>query len=274
LTFHPIRNFPRIIEDPPLGLRPDAVAYLLGAEGDPVTFSFFFSHAMPKRKRSTKARKGSLKKRRLFGRRYRLRRGRRVNVVRGRGPVAQTTIARLKYNGIFSNTSPLLGVKWSINSIYDPDVSALGHQPYGHDTYQTLYNRYRVNKVSYRIQIYSTTTAPIKYTVLANNTDDNFSSYDLAAELPNARTKIGAAYMGGVVFTGYYVPRLVTGVGRAEYKDDKYSAQFGASPTEIMRLHILGGYLDNSVPATGVWSGNITLVYHVEMWDPKDLAQS
>jgi len=30
------------------------------------------------------------------------------------------------------------------NSIYDPDYSGLGHQPYGHDQYQSLYNQYQV----------------------------------------------------------------------------------------------------------------------------------
>jgi len=228
---------------------------------------------MPKRKRSSKA-KGSLKKRRLFRARYRLRRGRRVNVVRGRGPVAQTTVARLKYNGVFSNTYPVLGHKLSLNSIYDPDVTGGGHQPYGHDTYATLYNRYRVNKVRYRIQLFTTSSEPLKFTVVANNTDSNYSSYDLAAESPNARTKCGNGYSSPVVFTGYYVPRLITGVNRAEYKDDKYSATFGADPAEIVRMHILGGMMDNTIPASNTWQANFTLVYHVEMWDPKELAQS
>lgn len=36
-------------------------------------------------------------------------------------------------------------------SIFDPDFATGGHQPYGHDTYQSLYNHYRVIKAICKI---------------------------------------------------------------------------------------------------------------------------
>lgn len=227
---------------------------------------------MPKRKRSSKP-KGSLKKRRLFRPRYRLRRGRRVNVVRGRGPVAQTTVVRLKYCQYVKSNGTLLGSQISLNSIYDPDATGTGHQPYGHDTYETLYNRYRVNKVKYIVRMWTSQNAT-KGIVVANNSTSNYTAYDLAAESPNAITKLVNPYTAGTVFRGYYVPRLITGVNRAEYKDDKYSATFGASPAEAIRMHILWGGIDNSIPAADTCYAYITLIYHCEMFDPKELAQS
>jgi hypothetical protein len=35
---------------------------------------------------------------------------------------------------------------WRANSIYDPDVSLAGHQPYGRDTLLSIYNHYVVDK--------------------------------------------------------------------------------------------------------------------------------
>jgi len=59
-------------------------------------------------------------------------------------PIPQRYIATMKYSQTFllSDVSP--GWTFNLNSIFDPDRTGTGHQPYGHDTFQTLYNRYRV----------------------------------------------------------------------------------------------------------------------------------
>jgi len=39
----------------------------------------------------------------------------------------------------------------NLNSLFDPNRTGTGHQPYGYDTIATLYNRYRVISTRYKI---------------------------------------------------------------------------------------------------------------------------
>ncbi len=49
---------------------------------------------------------------------------------------------------------------WSLNSIFDPDVSGVGHQPLGHDQWANLYHDYYVNKVRVRSTYSMVDTSP------------------------------------------------------------------------------------------------------------------
>lgn len=67
-------------------------------------------------------------------------------------------VVRLRYVSDRFSLNPALGGIAShvfrANSIYDPDFTGVGHQPYGHDTWQTLYNHYTVlgSKIVCRLQ--------------------------------------------------------------------------------------------------------------------------
>jgi len=53
----------------------------------------------------------------------------------------------MRYSEVISN-NPAAGLVghylFRCNSIYDPNYTGIGHQPYGHDQYQLIYNQYQV----------------------------------------------------------------------------------------------------------------------------------
>lgn len=186
-------------------------------------------------------------------------------------PIAQRYICKMKYAETV--TSGLTGiVQFSLNSIFDPNTTGVGHQPYGHDQLQTLYNRYRVISCSYRVIANRNTDTlqvvcqpanePLVYTTAAEFKENPRCRY--ATQAPNAEVKP----VSGKV----YIPSLV-GRTKAQYMaDDRYQAVFGASPQEAAVLNI-GAFTGSDAIASNV-PFNVELVYTVECFDIKHLAQS
>jgi len=192
----------------------------------------------------------------------------------GLGPIAPRVIAHLKYNTEVQASNVDYDWMFNLNSIYDPDRTGAGHQPYGHDSFQTLYNRYRVFAVSYVISATALTGNQNSICILPNNDSSAFTNHTLMSESPRALTKQVNGNGGPVYFKGRYNLRTITGQTSTQYKsDDRFQSQFGASPTEQIMLH-LGNWGSLSGSPTSTTLFNITFVYHVEMFDPKPLIQS
>lgn len=186
-------------------------------------------------------------------------------------PIPQRWICTMKYAETIStdaNGQFLL----NLNSIHDPNRSGIGHQPYGHDTFATLYNRYRVISCSYRI-IANKNSDTLQICALPAN--DSILYLTGAEYKENPRTRYKTQAPGGEVqpVAGkVYIPSLV-GRTKAQYMaDDRYQSVFGASPAELAILNV-GVFTGSDAVAASV-PCNVELVYTVEMFDYKLLAQS
>lgn len=198
-----------------------------------------------------------------------------VNVNRALQPFAQRYITKMKYSEAIylSGTGPL-AYRWSLNSLYDPNFSGIGHQPYGFDQLSVLYNRYRVIACSYVIS-----GAPINNTyqriaALPSNEQVNALTLSEMCENPKCRFITQAPSAALKLLTGkIYLPSLV-GRNKAQYMaDDRYQAQTNASPSELALLNVF--MQDMSDGASTIQTAfNITLEYTVEFFDVKPLAQS
>jgi hypothetical protein len=193
------------------------------------------------------------------------------NNLRSLNPIAQRYICKMKYaetvatdaNGRFA---------FNLNSIFDPNRTGVGHQPYGHDTLQTLYNRYRVISTTYRV-IVPRNDQVIQAAVIPSN---EVLSFTTVAEMKeNPRSRYICQQPGGQVIAlagKVYLPSL-TGRTKNQYMAEaNYQAEFGASPFELMPLNIqVCTGADVPLSNTAVV---VELVYTVECFDIKNLAQS
>lgn len=221
----------------------------------------------------SKARKAGKKN---YGRR---RKGYKTNSnLRSLNPISQRYICKMKYA---DTASVALGggtyapYVMNLNSIFDPNRTGLGHQPYGHDTLQTLYNRYRVISCSYRISVNSAdTTSQLQLAVIPTNEAISPSTISEVRENPRAKYVLQAPGDSIRVVSGKVsIPSLV-GRTKSQYMaDDRYQAQFGASPNELALLSMYAGpTAESGSTATVVF--NIMLEYTVECFDIKHLTQS
>ena len=187
-------------------------------------------------------------------------------------PIPQRYIATMKYSQTFllSDVSP--GWTFNLNSIFDPDRTGTGHQPYGHDTFQTLYNRYRVISCNWVITGYNASNA-IRLVAQPANEVLTAGSVSEVCENPRSKWILQSPQSPVMKLKGKInLPSLV-GRNTAQYMaDDRYQAQFGASPVELAILNI---YHANMADAGVVGTQcTITLTYKVEMFDVKHLGQS
>jgi len=194
----------------------------------------------------------------------------------GLGPLPPRFLTRMRYSQALSH-SYLSGTTndyiFRLNSIFDPDYTGAGHQPYAHDQFATFYSRYRVYKCSWRITFPSSNDTFV-VTVVPTNAVTDFTDSNYAAEFPRAITKMTSYYGGGgaITFKGHISLARLNGSSKTQYRaDDRFQAQFGSNPNETLDLHIV-----TSVPGGENVSVRpvVNLTYWVELWDPVNVAPS
>lgn len=205
-----------------------------------------------------------------------------VNVNRALSPFAQRYICKMKYAEQVKVTGPggagLAAFRFNLNSIYDPNRTGIGHQPYGYDQLSGLYNRYRVVKCSYVISAYNLASDGDGYSIVAAlpaNEQVNLVG-GVAEAQENPRCKFITQSPGGglkVLRGTVYLPSLV-GRNKTQYmSDDRYQATYGSDPNELAILNVFAGAMDGEA-LTNTMQLNVVLTYTVESFDVKNQIQS
>lgn len=199
----------------------------------------------------------------------------RNKVPNGAAPVARKHVVKLKYTEVIDWSVPTLTTQsqqFRLNSVFDPNVTGVGHQPYGFDQLAALFAHYRVFKTSWHVA-FAPSNDRLHIAVAPVNGSNSFTSVESLGEFPAAVSKV-MAYAGGppCTFRGStWLPRL-TGATSVQYRtDDRYSAAVTTNPVEAMYHNIVvynpsGGTVDTSM--------TVTFMYHVEFYDPVILGPS
>jgi len=194
-------------------------------------------------------------------------------------PIPQRMIAKHKYAA--SVSLPTGGNSWglhqfNLNSTYDPDRTGIGRQPYGRDTYATLYNKYRVIACTWRVAAIPVNAARViqMAVVPTNSTPTGSATMAEFRELPRCKYIIQQPTAPQQFCSGKsYIPSLM-GRTKAQYMaDDTYAANIGTSPSELALLNVFVGTFDDSV-ATESFLINVEMEYTVEWFDPQPLPSS
>lgn len=186
-------------------------------------------------------------------------------------PFPAKITAILRYSTSIS-LDPSLGTPgpylFRANSIHDPDFTGIGHQPYGHDTYASIYNHYNV-----RSAIITMTPSLSRNGVMGISlTDDSTvqSDYDTIRETKGTR-------FATITADGGLNPSVKNYYNVNQNFDIPFqkatSASFGASPSEGMYFHCWFEAADSTSDQSAA-SFIITISYVVDMWELRDLGQS
>jgi len=217
---------------------------------------------------------------RKFGRR----RGYRANAVVSRSsPLPDRFFTRLKYSDAYTITytgfqTPVHYV-FNVNSIYDPNYSGLGHQPYCHDQFQALYNRYRVYGCKYQVTFSNTSTTDYsEASVVLRPNNINLTNQQTVRENPYCVHKITLAPEGSgrstTTVRGYASVSKLRGVSkRAVSTENDYAALMGSTPNIVPTIQIYHYNATNAGTASPLYF-RIDLEYYTCFYDRKNLSQS
>lgn len=136
---------------------------------------------------------------------------------------------------------------WFLNSLFDPDFTGAGHQPYGFDQLTPMYNKYNVISVDIEMTIYQPSTASLALCYQVSNNSD------LGLALLNPKF-IVEHNTGDWVYipndgTATVIKKSfniadIAGVSRAKVKnDDVYSSITGSSPSSAAYFRIAAANL-------------------------------
>lgn len=162
----------------------------------------------------------------------------------------------------------------SCNSLYDPNATGAGHQPYGHDTYATIYNQYTVMKAKITVtaaQLVSNTNAFTWGIGIVDDTATN-PGYDYTFERPThtIRPMMQIAGQQGKPLTLWWDRN------KRFPKQDTYaslSASFGSSPAEQEYFEI-AAQAGSPSSNLGTIYYFIQIDYYCEFYELKDLGSS
>lgn len=192
----------------------------------------------------------------------------------------------LRYAETFSLTTGAAGIIGTVqtmflNSLYDPNQSGTGHQPYGFDQIVQFYQQYFVHSVKY--QLIATTIGGTAEVCVAMQLFPTAGGVSIAGITTDAATEkstvstfvagssgnVRARSLGGEVKM-----HQIFGLTPAQYaaQSDVYGAAVTTNPS-------LGAYLEVGIGSYNGTAGEtlsvqIILEMDAEFWQPKTLAQS
>jgi len=164
-----------------------------------------------------------------------------------------------------------------LNSLFDPDLTGVGHQPLYYDQLTGIYQYYRVRSTRMHVTFLPltddtelTTTGPYEVGVSANSTSTFSTTLNTLAEQNNSKVALLPRDKSAqpVSITTTYFPQRDLGVS---FKDDTVSSVIGSSPTATYYGCIFAADLNLT---SGSVKAVVTLTFDAEFFQQNGIAGS
>lgn len=202
----------------------------------------------------------------------------------GPDPFKPRMFARMRYTQTFIGTVGTAGIYGTeqvmrLNSLFDPDFTGAGHQPYGYDQVTQLYRKYLVQAVKIELIISDPSEDGL---VFGAQIQPSSATYTIQSKTVDEIKEQPMSITRTINNSGKQVQRVVQylpmskleGLSRVQWaaSQDQYGAGVGTNPTLQPYLRFAVGNL------RGTGSGNlivrVNLTYYTMFWDRYTQSQS
>lgn len=162
-----------------------------------------------------------------------------------------------------------------MNSLYDPNRSGTGHQPYLFDQFMALYDVYVVTGC--KVTVTFSTESPIVMNVAIHGDKDTLTPTNLQELIELPRTLYGSISdaVSPISLSKYFSIDELWGSSRSEItSDDAYQGTASASPTAQGTLHISSQAAILNDASTRTVNMNVVLKFYCIFKQPKVVSQS
>jgi hypothetical protein len=193
--------------------------------------------------------------------------------------MANRQIVKMRYSEDINLTAGvnLSNYDFRANSIYDPNLSGVGHQPLSHDQWANFYDHYVVLGAKIKVTLWhgsSTATDNVFFSLALQDTNNVMTSQSMIREQPRTSwTMLTPPNAGKSMRTlsKKFSAKKFFGA-KSVITWDKLGATLGNNPTEDALFRI---FYQNATSVNNVSvSANIIIDYIVLLSEPKVLVQS
>lgn len=208
---------------------------------------------------------------RRYVRRYRKKVYRKPRMLRSVGPLPffKTKMNYTAINAFTLATATTVSYIFRLNSLYDPDYSGAGGQPYYHDQFSLLYKYYRVYGCKVTVKISSScNTNNVFHPTVSLMAADQPTGPPSIQQVINSRKSMFrnlVTNQPAAVFSRYYSIADVMGVPKSVVaNDDRYNASTGADPNNVAYLFV--HFCNNDTASPVNFTYEVKLTYYTRYY--------
>lgn len=199
-------------------------------------------------------------------------------------PYPRTWNCKFKYTAtkaLIAGTGGVFGTtyKFSLNNLHDPDITNLGHYPYGYNQMKVLYARYIVSAVLVEVVLNDPSEDGLVVGVLAQASTGVGSianqdvetiieqPYSWCAPLNNSGTQVKK-------FKQFFPIHKIEGLSKMQYHCNLtgYAGTIGYSPANVPFIEF--GCASDRATSGGSVQAHVSLTYYSKLYDPVLQARS
>lgn len=202
-------------------------------------------------------------------------------------PIMPRKVCKLTYSDVIGLTSGVGGIigtqkLYNLNSLFDPDQSGVGHQPYYYDQMTAMYQRYKVNGCLVELTFSNPTIDGVDLIMMVQPSSSTISTLtggntpDYLERPQSVVRELNNSGSQKVHIKQYFDIARIEGLSKLQFSSansDVYCANYNANPGATVTLALAAGCYTQGISGAAV-NCFVKLTYYAVLYERIQPGQS